>query len=236
MDIARGPVKVLIVEDDPEIRDIVSLCFEINWPECQVVLAGDGCSALESFGRDVPDLVVLDLGLPDIDGLEVCAAIREQSRVPIIILTARDREPDIVRGLTTGADDYITKPFSQIQFLARVQALLRRTLPAEPLNVFVDGKLRVDFDRREMTLAGEVVRLTPTEYKLLEQLLRNADRVVLHSELLENVWGAEYRDATSYLKSHIRALREKLGDSASSRLAIVTERSIGYRYVTSSFQ
>jgi len=225
-------VKVLIIDDDPDILDVVSLCFEINWEDCEVVATPDGRSGLESALNGNPDLVVLDLGLPDIDGLEVCESVRKTSDVPIIMLTARDRETDIVRGLNAGADDYVTKPFSQMHFMARVRAVLRRTSPDEEETVFESGGFRVDFERREVKIDGRLAHLTPTEYRILEVLLRNANHVITHKRLLEHAWGPEYSDATSYLKSHIRSLREKLGDSPAERTAIVTEHRVGYRFVT----
>ena len=226
-------MKVLIIDDDPDILDVVSLCFEINWEGCTVVATPDGRSGLEAALNGNPDLVVLDLGLPDIDGLEVCEEIRKQSDVPIIMLTARDRETDVVRGLNVGADDYVTKPFSQMHFMARVRAVLRRTSPEDEQVVFESDGLRVDYERREVRAGDRLVHLTPTEYRILEVLLRNANHVVTHAQLLEHAWGAEYSDATGYLKSHIRSLREKLGDSAATQTAIVTEHRVGYRFVTS---
>jgi len=225
-------VKVLIIDDDPDILDVVSLCFEINWDGCTVVATPDGRSGLDTALNGNPDLVILDLGLPDIDGIEICETIRETSDVPLIMLTARDRETDIVRGLNAGADDYVTKPFSQMHFMARVQAVLRRTAPEEPVSAFQSGALRVDFERREVKSNSQLIHLTPTEYHILEVLLRNVNHVVTHQELLEQVWGPEYADATGYLKSHIRSLRDKLGDSAGTHTAIVTEHRIGYRFVT----
>ena len=225
-------MKVLIIDDDPDILDVVSLCFEINWEDCDVIATPDGRSGLDSALNDDPDLVILDLGLPDIDGLQICEDVRKTSDVPIIMLTARDRETDIVRGLNAGADDYVTKPFSQMHFMARVRAVLRRTSPDEEATVFEADSLRVDFERREVKAGDRLVHLTPTEYRILEVLLRNANHVVTHKTLLEHAWGPEYSDATGYLKSHIRSLREKLGDRPSEQTAIVTEHRVGYRFVT----
>ena len=229
-------VKVLIIDDDPDILDVVSLCFEINFDGCTVIATPDGRSGLEAALNDSPDLVVLDLGLPDIDGLEICETVRGKSDVPIVMLTARDRETDVVRGLNAGADDYVTKPFSQMHLMARVRAVLRRTSPNEKETVFESGDLRVDFDRREVKSGDRLVRLTPTEYRILEVLLRNVNHVVTHKQLLEHAWGPEYSDATGYLKSHIRSLREKLGDSPTRQTAIVTEHRVGYRFVTGNGQ
>jgi two-component system KDP operon response regulator KdpE len=225
-------VRVLIIDDDPDILDVVSLSFEVNFDDCTVVATPDGRSGLDNALNGNFDLVVLDLGLPDVDGLEVCEDIRKVSNVPIVMLTARDRETDIVRGLNCGADDYVTKPFSQMHFMARVRAVLRRTSPEDEPAIIESGSLRVDFQRREVWNNDTLVHLTPTEYRILEILLKNADHVVTHRELLEHAWGPEYSDSTGYLKSHIRSLREKLGDSPLERTAIVTEHRVGYRFVT----
>jgi DNA-binding response OmpR family regulator len=222
----------LIVDDDPGIQDMVSLAIELNWPKSIVHTAADGLTGLELARKHKPDVVILDLGLPDIDGLEVCEKLRAESSIPIVMLTARDREIDIVKGLNAGADDYVTKPFSHLQFLARLQAVLRRTQGSAPESTYTDSNLSVDFDRRTVMVHSEPARLTPTEFSLLEYLLRNANRVVTHEELLRAGWGEEYTDATGYIKTHIRTLREKLSDDPASELGIVNERGVGYRYVS----
>lgn len=224
-------MKVLVIDDDPDVVEVVSLCFEMRWPGAELVSAGDGASGLEAVEQENPDLVILDIGLPDFDGFEVCRRIRRFSDVPIVMLTVRDQETDIVKGLELGADDYITKPFSHIELLARVQAVRRRaqalplTEDEQPLST---GELFIDFARREVLLKGAPVRLTPTEYHLLYHLVRNAGRVVTHRILLEKVWGREYLDATDYLKVHIQHLRQKLGDEAQKMIS--TERGIGYKF------
>lgn len=224
-------MKILVIDDDPDVVEVVSLCFEMRWPDAELVSAGDGASGLEDVERENPDIVILDIGLPDMDGFEVCRRIRRFADVPIVMLTVRDQETDIVKGLELGADDYITKPFSHIELLARVQAVRRRaqalplTEDEQPLST---GELFIDFARREVLLKGAPVRLTPTEYHLLYQLVRNAGRVVTHRILLEKVWGREYLDATDYLKVHIQHLRQKLGDEAQKLIS--TERGIGYRF------
>ncbi len=225
-------ISALIIDDDPGIQDMVSLAIELNWPKSVVYTAADGLTGLELARQHTPDVVILDLGLPDIDGLEVCEKLRAESSIPIVMLTARDREIDIVKGLNAGADDYVTKPFSHLQFLARLQAVLRRTKGAAPEPTYSDSHLSVDFDRRSVRVGGETVRLTPTEFSLLEHLLRNVDRVVTHEELLRAGWGEEYVDATGYIKTHIRTLREKLSDDPTSETGIVNERGVGYRYVS----
>ena len=224
-------ISALIIDDDPGIQDMVSLAIELNWPKSIVYTAADGLTGLDLVRQHSPDVVILDLGLPDIDGLEVCEKLRAESSIPIVMLTARDREIDIVKGLNAGADDYVTKPFSHLQFLARLKAVLRRSKGSAPESTYSDAHLSVDFDRRSVTVLGETVRLTPTEFSLLEHLLRNADRVVTHEELLRACWGEEYVDATGYIKTHIRTLREKLKDDPTSETGIVNERGVGYRYV-----
>ncbi len=225
-------MKILIIEDDSDVVEVVQLCFELRWRHCQAVVASTGARGLELVETEAPDIVILDLGLPDIDGLEVCRQIRSFSDVPIVMLTVRDSEVDIVKGLEMGADDYITKPFRHIELLARVQAVLRRA-QALPLvdneKPFVSGDLCLDFTRREVTVRDHSVRLTPTEYNLLSYLARNAGQVVPHRVLLERVWGREYLEATDYLKVHIQRLRQKLGDNAQAPRLIFNERGIGYR-------
>ncbi len=226
-------MKALIIDDDPDIQEVVALCLEVRWPEIEVETAADGRSGLEAVKRGDPDIVILDLGLPDLDGLTVCEEIREDSNVPVLILSVRDREVDVVRGLNAGADDYVTKPFSQMQFLARVGALLRRTSADQDEEHFEDNGLVVDMRSHEVSLNGAPVKLTPTEFNMLTHLVKNADRIVSHQSLLEKVWGREYIDATDYLKSHIQHLRQKLGESAEDATRIVNERGVGYRFVTS---
>ena len=226
-------MKALIIDDDPDIQEVVALCLEVRWPDIEVETAGDGRSGLEAVRRTEPDIVILDLGLPDIDGLTVCEELREDSNVPVLILSVRDREVDVVRGLNAGADDYVTKPFSQMQFLARVGALLRRTAADQDDEHFEDNGLVVDMRSHEVTLNDTPVKLTPTEFNMLTHLVKNADRIVSHQSLLEKVWGREYIDATDYLKSHIQHLRQKLGESADDATRIVNERGVGYRFVTS---
>ncbi|MCH7907423.1 MAG: response regulator transcription factor [Chloroflexi bacterium] len=226
-------MKALIIDDDPDIQEVVALCLEVRWPDIEVETASDGRSGLDAVKRSEPDIVILDLGLPDLDGLTVCEEIREDSNVPVLILSVRDREVDVVRGLNAGADDYVTKPFSQMQFLARVGALLRRTAADQDEDRFEDNGLVVDMASHEVTLHDVPVKLTPTEFNMLTHLVRNADRIVSHQSLLEKVWGREYIDATDYLKSHIQHLRQKLGESADEATRIVNERGVGYRFVTS---
>ncbi len=225
-------MKVVIIEDDPEIVEAVSLCFDLRWPDVEVVSANEGINGLDLIEKESPDIVILDVGLPDIDGFEVCRRIRLFSDVPIIILTVKDQEFDKVKGLELGADDYIAKPFSHVELLARIKAVLRRsTMPQleeeeEPLTV---GKLRIDFASHEVRVDGTEVKLTPTEYSLLHFLARNAGRVIQHRVLLEKVWGADYVDSTDYLKVYIQRLRVKLMDDPQNSKIILSERGVGYK-------
>ncbi|MDI6814756.1 MAG: response regulator transcription factor [Dehalococcoidales bacterium] len=230
-------MKVVIIEDQAEIVEAVSMCFELRWPDATILSTGEGIKGLELIEAELPDVVVLDLGLPDIEGFEVLRQIHFFSDVPIVVLTVRNQKMDIVKGLELGADDYITKPFDHIEFLARVKAVLRRTsMPQLKGNAkpFQSGKLRIDFDTREVSLSGERVKLTPIEYNLLQHLAKNAGHVVSHQTLLEKVWGAEYTNATNYLKVYIQRLRAKLFDNLSAPELILTERRVGYKLVKSS--
>ena len=227
-------MKFLIVDDAPDVVEAVSLCLELRYPGATIISASEGNTALELFQREEPDLIVLDIGLPNLDGFDVCRQIRANSQVPIIMLTVRDRDVDVARGLAVGADDYITKPFSHIELLARVQAVLRRTKSTDTTNdgSFTTGDLVVNYVTREVRLKGKEVRLTPTEYRLLYQLVRNAGRVITHQDLLSRVWGPEFTNKTSYLKVHVQHLRQKLTDPANTTRLILTEPGVGYRFTT----
>jgi len=232
-----GAMKVLVIDDDPDLVEVVRLCFELRWPDATVLSAGDGASGLELVEAESPDIIILDIGLPDMDGYEVCREIRRWSDVPIIMLTVRSEDTDIVKGLELGADEYITKPFSHIELLARVQAVLRRVemLPLESgEQPFVSGELRVDFAAREVHVRGVLVKLTPIEYNLLYHLIKNAGRVLTHASLLGKVWGREYFDAINYLKVHIQHLRQKLEEDPQDPKMIITERGVGYKFVKPS--
>src|SRR5512137_1072064 len=188
-------MKILVVEDEPDMAEVISLALTMHWADCRVLLAGDGAAALDLAEAENPDIALLDIGLPDMDGYEVCRQVRAFSDVPIIMLTVRDTERDKVKGLESGADDYITKPFGHLELLARMRAVLRRAqmpLPASQAPDFVSGRLSISFARREVTVARQPVRLTPLEYNLLYHLVRNAGQVLPHRTLLAKVWGHEY--------------------------------------------
>ncbi len=227
-------MRVLIVDDEPDIVEVVGLTFALRWPDAEVLHAPTGAEGVEIARRDAPTLIILDIGLPDGDGFGVCERIRRFSDVPIIMLTARHDEVDKVRGLELGADDYITKPFSHIELLARVRAVLRRSesqAPAAEGAPFEAGALRIDYESREVTVGGELVKLTPIEYGILYHLSRNENRVLSFRTLLAKVWGREYVDEVDYLKVHIQHLRRKLGDDPGGRTMIVNERGVGYKFV-----
>jgi two-component system KDP operon response regulator KdpE len=227
-------VKILIVEDAPEVVESVRIGLTLQWRDVDVLSAGEGNAAVDLVEREAPDLVLLDIGLPDIDGFEVLRRIREFSDVPVIMLTARDDTMDKVKGLELGADDYVTKPFNHLELLARVRAVLRRLdLPAPRSRApsFRAGELEVDFAAQEARLRGERLALTPTEYKLLYHLVRNAGRVLPHGTLLAKVWGREYVDEVDYLRVYVRRLRDKLGDDPERPRYIQTERGLGYRFL-----
>ena len=227
-------MKVLVIDDAPDIAEVVELCFELRWPGTTVLSAGDGASGLELLRSQGADMVVLDIGLPGDDGYKVCREIRRTSQVPIIMLTVRDQDTDIARGLEAGADDYVTKPFSHIELLARAHAVLRRArMPLQEADEppLTSGNLSVDFARRLVEVDGRPVKLTPVEFQILTHLVKNAGRVVHHGALLRAVWGPTQLRTTNHLKVHIQHLRHKLGDERPSPKMIVTEWRVGYRFV-----
>jgi two-component system KDP operon response regulator KdpE len=221
--------RVLVVDDEPQIRRALRLVLRANG--YQVMEAATGEAALDVLVSEPCDLIVLDLVLPDVDGVEVCRRLREWSRVPVVVLSAHGDEDVKVRALDEGADDFVTKPFSAPELLARMRSALRRasanTTPAEP--VLRAGDVQIDLARRVVTRAGQEVHLTPTEYELLRVLVRESGRVITHGHLLRLVMGRGYEDATGSLRVHVASLRKKLeADPAHPRL-IVTEPGIGYR-------
>ncbi|MFN2147208.1 MAG: response regulator transcription factor [Anaerolineales bacterium] len=224
--------KVLVVDDEPRMIRFIRLNLEHDGFE--VYEATRGTEALEKLRDQMPDLVLLDVMMPDLDGFETLRLIREISNVPVIMLTAKGEEDDRVRGLELGADDYVTKPFSPRELVSRVRAVLRRTeMPTQPVHdvIEVDDRLKIDFDRREVWVEGKLVKLRPTEYRLLYHLVKNAGWVVPHEQLLAKVWGYEYRDETHYLRLYINYLRQKLEKDPSDPQYILTERGVGYRFV-----
>lgn len=221
--------KILIVEDEPRVVRLVSEVLQaVGY---QVVATATGESAIETVALDQPALVLLDILLPHgLDGYQVCRRIREFSNVPVIMLTARARDDEVLHGFEVGADDYITKPFNARELVARVKAVLRRTERAdEPsASTLQCGELEIDLARHTVQVRGETVHLTRTEYALLRLLALNANRVMIHSDLLTAVWGAEYSSDVDYLRAYIRCLRRKLEADPSAPHYIITSQGVGY--------
>jgi two-component system KDP operon response regulator KdpE len=208
---------------------------QLERKDYKVVTASDGREGLQKAYQVRPDLVLLDLMMPGMDGWEVCQRLRELSNVPIIMLTARSMKGDVVRGLEAGADDYLTKPFSAAELYARIQAVLRRSNRENGQGdsrsaFYTNGHLSIDFDRRIVTVRGERIDFTPTEFKLLSCLVRNEGRVLPHRYLLNEVWGPEYANDIDYVKLYIRYLRLKIEDDPSNPVYIQTEWGVGYRF------
>ena len=222
---------ILIVDDEPRIRDFVRMNLELE--HYRVIEASNGVEALEQVRENLPDLVVLDVMMPEKDGFETLRAIREVSTVPVIMLTVRQSEQDKIRGLDLGADDYIAKPFSPRELASRIRALLRRSYMATPARktvIEVDPDLKIDFSKHEVIVRGQKVDLRPTEYRLLYHLVNNAGRLLTHETLLSKVWGREYRDEAHYLRLYITYLRQKLERDPAHPKYILTERGVGYRF------
>src|SRR5258708_35774197 len=224
-------ISVLVVDDELRLVDVLRMNLEVEG--YRVLEAHDGLEALDRLKADLPDLVVLDVMMPELDGFQTLKRIREVSNVPVIMLTVRDEESDRIRGLEIGADDYLTKPFSPRELQSRIKALLRRTFmpkPARKTKIVVDNDLTIDFSKREVWARGQKVTLRPTEYKLLYHLVNNAGRLMTHETLLSKVWGPEYRDESHYLRLYITYLRQKLERDPAHPCYILTERGIGYRF------
>ena len=227
------PLHLMIADDSPDIAEIVAFGARMTWPDCQVTVATTGAEALERFAADRPDLVVLDVAMPPPDGFEVCRRIRQTSDVPILMLTVHDATIDKIRAFDLGADDYLTKPFDHLELMARLRSLTRRAhMTQASLNAdFVAGDLAINFANRSVWLAGDEVKLTATEYRLLAELVRHAGAVLSPQTLLERVWGEEWIGDPDYIKVFIRRLRQKLGDDAEHPQFIQTERGSGYRFI-----
>jgi len=227
-------VKVVVIDDAPDIAEVVSLCFQIRWSGTDVLTAGEGGKGLELIEQESPDIVILDINLPDMDGFQVLRELRRFSHVPVIMLTVKGEDIDIARGLELGADDYMVKPFSHIELIARVEAVLRRArgmpVPSDE-RPYDYGKLSLNFASNEIKLDGNPVKLTSTETKLLRHLVRNEGKLLSHENLLTKVWGEGYQDTRDLLRVHIQHLRQKLGDNMDSPRIIVTEHGMGYRFI-----
>ena len=227
-----GPQLILIVDDELRMRRFIRMNMELEG--YQVIEAENGIHALDQIRQFTPDLAVMDVMMPEMDGFETLKLLREISTVPVILLTVRDDEEDITRGLALGADDYITKPFSPRVLTSRVAAVLRRAhrpAPPPPTVLRIDERLSVDFNRHQVIVNGERIDLRPTEYRLLNHLIQNAGWVVPHDTLLAKVWGYEYRDETHYLRLYINYLRKKIEEDPDNPHYILTERGVGYRFI-----
>jgi two-component system KDP operon response regulator KdpE len=223
---------ILVVDDEPRMVSFMRMNLELEG--CRVISATNGREALEKVRDEMPDMVLLDVMMPVMDGFEALRRLREASQVPVIMLTAKDSEDDRVKGLELGADDYLGKPFSHRELVSRMRAVLRRHYtppPTQPTLVQVDERLAIDFARREVLVNGERVNLRPTEYRLLYHLVQNAGYVMTHEQLLAKVWGPEYRDETHYLRLYVTYLRQKIEEDQANPKYILTERGVGYRFV-----
>jgi DNA-binding response OmpR family regulator len=230
-------MKILLVDDEEEFVKILTVAFQVYRPGYSLIAAHTGTEGLTRAERDDPDLIVLDVMLPDIDGFETCRRLRARTDVPVILLTAKDREEDVVHGFEVGADDYITKPFSYRTLMARIDALLRRTraMPVGQRPGLLDwGDLTVDFAQRQIRLRGQNLDLTAKEYRIVEELARNAGHVVSHKSLLARIWGEEFRDEPQYLKTYIYRLRRKIEADPRHPRYIVTHYGGGYRLAKGS--
>lgn len=232
LDTTSRKYRILVVDDERRMVGFIRLNLEQDGFE--VIEAYNGTEALERLRDSLPDLILLDVMMPDIDGFEVLRTIREVSQVPVIMLTAKSEEDDKVKGLELGADDYVTKPFSPRELVSRVKAVLRRgsTFEEDEEGVIeVDDRLKIDFGRREVWVDDELVKLRPTEYRLLYHLVQNAGWVLTHDQILTKVWGYEYRDEPHYVRLYINYLRKKIEKDPSNPEYILTERGVGYRFV-----
>ncbi|MFQ3646265.1 MAG: response regulator transcription factor [Aggregatilineales bacterium] len=225
--------RILVVDDEPRMIGFIRMNLELEGH--QVIEAHTGLEALEAVRTQLPDLILLDVMMPEIDGFETLRMLREFSNIPVIMLTAKGDENDKVYGLELGADDYVTKPFGPRELSSRIKAVLRRAdMPSaspEQAILRIDDRLSVDFNQREVIVNGKRIKLRPTEYRLLYHLIENAGWTVPHDQLLAKVWGYEYRDEAHYVRLYVNYLREKIEEDPSNPRYILTERGVGYRFV-----
>ncbi|MEO0564898.1 MAG: response regulator transcription factor [Chloroflexota bacterium] len=229
----EGHKKVLVVDDEPRVIGFIRMNLELEGH--QIIEAHNGVEALEAIRTKLPDIVLLDVMMPELDGFETLRMLREFSNIPVIMLTAKGEENDKVYGLELGADDYVAKPFGPRELSSRIKAVLRRTenpsTSPDQAVLEIDERLSVDFNRREVIVNGEHIKLRPTEYRLLYHLIENAGWTVPHEQLLAKVWGYEYRDEAHYVRLYVNYLRDKIEADPSSPVYILTERGVGYRFV-----
>ncbi len=222
---------ILVVDDEPRMIGFIRMNLELE--DHQVIEAHSGLEALDALRTQLPDLVLLDVMMPDLDGFETLRMLREFSDIPVIMLTAKGEENDKVLGLELGADDYIIKPFGPRELSSRIKAIFRRLEKpsTEEAILRVDDRLSVDFNQRQVIVDGAAVKLRPTEYRLLYHLIRNAGWTVPHDQILQKVWGYEYRDEAHYVRLYVNYLREKIEEDPSNPRYIITERGVGYRFI-----
>jgi len=221
--------RILVIEDDPQIRKLLRVSLGAHGYDVDEAKTGqDGLYQVANFK---PDLIILDLGLPDIDGKEVVQRIREWSQIPIVILSARDQEREKVEALDAGADDYITKPFGISELLARMRVSIRRSVHTEGEPILTCGNLVVDVAQRRVSMDKREIKLTPTEYDLLKELIMNAGKVLTHKQLLKAVWGSNYMEDTHYIRVYIGQLRRKIEEDPTQPRYIISEPGVGYRLI-----
>jgi len=223
-----NPATILVVDDEPQIRRVMRTTLSNNG--YTVTEARSGEEALEKIRSQSPDLILLDINMPSMGGLETCREIRNGSDVPVIMLTVRNTERDKVRALDAGADDYVVKPFGMEELLARIRAALRRASPGAPPPPFVSPELQIDFERRKVTVRGQPVRVTPKEFELLRHLVAHQGKPLSHRRLLQAVWGPDYGNETEYLRVFINQLRKKIEPDPSHPRYIHTDPWVGYRF------
>ena len=221
--------KVLVIEDEAPLRRALRIFLEAH--DYAVVLAASGREGLDLAAREHPDVIILDLGLPDMDGVSVAAALRGWSTVPIVVLSARDAEPVKVAALDAGADDYVTKPFGMNEFLARLRAALRRAAPTEQERVITTDDFSIDLGAKQIHRDGSELHLTPTEWQIVEALARHRGKLVTQQQLLQQVWGPQYERETHYLRIYMSQIRRKLEPDPSRPRYFITEPGMGYRFV-----
>ena len=226
------PVKstALVIDDELQMRRLLRVCLEANG--YRVLEAATGKDGIAEAAQHPPDVVILDLGLPDMEGVAVLKRLREWSRVPVVVLSVRDREEDKIAALDSGADDYVTKPFSSGELLARLRVAQRHATPASETTVFRCGQLEVDLAARVVKLKGKEVKLTATEYSLLRLFVQHAGKVLTHRQILREVWGPNYVEQTHYLRVYLAHLREKLEANPAQPELLITEPGVGYRLIT----
>ena len=221
-------MNILLIEDDPGVIEAVSIVLDMRWPEAKLINTNLGEKGIELAESEKPDIIILDLGLPDLSGFEILKSIRLFSNVPILILTVRSEESDIIKGLEWGADDYVIKPFRQLELLSRLRALLRRAAPIDNITPIANGPFRYYPDTRQLLKGDKEISLTPSESHIFYELIKNAGQIVTYSQLSESLWGDDLSEAADSIKVYIRRLRQKVEDNPDKPSSILTKSTIGY--------